>query len=33
VTLAVAITVQGGGAFALRKLPIVDGLLPAALKA
>lgn len=33
VALVVAITIQGGGAFALRKLPVVDGFLPAALKA
>lgn len=33
VALAVAVTVQGGGAFALRKLPVVDGFLPNALKA
>ena len=33
VALAVAVTVQGGGAFALRKLPVVDGFLPTALKA
>jgi len=33
VALAVAVTVQGGGAFALRKLPVVDGYLPTALKA
>lgn len=33
VALAVAVTVQGGGAFALRKLPVVDGFLPAVLKA
>lgn len=32
VALAVAVTVQGGGAFALRKLPVVDRFLPAALK-
>lgn len=33
VALAVAVTVQGGGAFALRKLPVVDGYLPEGLKA
>ena len=33
VALAVAVTVQGGGAFALRKLPVVDAFLPTALKA
>lgn len=33
VALAVAVTVQGGGAFALRKLPMIDGFLPNALKA
>jgi len=33
VALAVAVAVQGGGAFALRKLPVVDGFVPNALKA
>lgn len=33
VALAVAVTVQGGGAIALRKLPVVDAFLPTALKA
>ncbi|MCK0150146.1 DoxX family protein [Marivita sp. S6314] len=33
VALAVAVAVQGGGAFALRKLPVVDGFIPQALKA
>lgn len=33
VVLAVAVTVQGGGAFALRKLPVIDGFVPTALKA
>ena len=33
VALAVAVTIQGGGAFALRKLPIVDDVLPTVLKA
>lgn len=33
VVLAIAVAVQGGGAFALRKLPIVDGFVPTALKA
>ncbi|WP_341864227.1 DoxX family protein [Gymnodinialimonas sp. 57CJ19] len=33
VALSVAVAVQGGGAFALRKLPIVDGFIPQSLKA
>ncbi len=33
VALAVAVAVQGSGAFALRKLPIVDGFIPHGLKA
>ncbi len=33
VVLAVAVAVQGGGAFALRKLPVIDGFLPQALRA
>lgn len=33
VALAVAVAVQGGGAFALRKLPVIDGFLPEGLKA
>lgn len=33
VALAVAVAVQGGGAFALRKLPVVDGFIPNGLKA
>jgi putative oxidoreductase len=33
VALALAVTVQGGGAFALRKLPVVDSVLPVVLKA
>lgn len=33
VVLAVAVAVQGGGAFALRKLPVIDGFVPTALKA
>ncbi|WP_323035717.1 DoxX family protein [Pararhodobacter sp.] len=33
VLLAVAVAVQGGGAFALRKLPVVDGFIPTILKA
>ena len=33
VVLAVTVAVQGGGAFALRKLPIIDGFVPQALKA
>ncbi|MFP7674509.1 DoxX family protein [Marivita sp. S0852] len=33
VALAVAVAVQGGGAFALRKLPVVDGFVPQGLKA
>ncbi|MGB5864585.1 MAG: DoxX family protein [Sulfitobacter sp.] len=31
--VALAIAFQGGGAFALHKLPIVDGFIPPALKA
>ncbi|WP_425038690.1 DoxX family protein [Primorskyibacter sp. S187A] len=33
VAMALAVTLQGGGAFALRKLPVVDGFVPTALKA
>lgn len=33
VTLAVVVAVQGNGPFAIRKLPIVDGFIPAILKA
>jgi len=33
VALAVAVAVQGGGAFALRKLPVIDGFVPQGLKA
>ena len=33
VALAIVVTVQGGGAFALRKLPVIDALIPTALKA
>ncbi|WP_350334234.1 DoxX family protein [Coralliovum pocilloporae] len=33
VVLAATVTVQGGGAFALKKLPVVDPFIPAALKA
>ena len=33
VALAVAVTVQGGGAFALRKLPMIDEYIPQLLKA
>lgn len=33
VALAVAVAVQGGGAFALRKLPVVDDFIPHGLKA
>lgn len=33
VALAVAVGVQGSGAFALRKLPLVDAIIPSALKA
>lgn len=32
VALAVVVAIQGGGAFALRKLPVIDDLLPQALK-
>ncbi|WP_281858123.1 DoxX family protein [Litoreibacter halocynthiae] len=33
VALAIAVALQGGGAFALRKLPVIDGFIPQALKA
>lgn len=33
VALAVAVAVQGGGAFALRRLPVVDGFIPQGLRA
>jgi putative oxidoreductase len=33
VVLAAAVTIQGGGPFALRKLPVIDGFVPQALKA
>ncbi|PVA08244.1 DoxX family protein [Thalassorhabdomicrobium marinisediminis] len=33
VALAVIVAIQGGGAFALRRLPVVDGFVPQALKA
>ena len=33
VVLAVAVAVQGSGPFALRKLPVIDGFIPQALKA
>ncbi len=33
VALAVVVAIQGGGAFALRKLPVIDGFIPQALKA
>ncbi|WP_099826893.1 DoxX family protein [Oceaniglobus indicus] len=33
VALAVAVAVQGGGAFALRRLPVLDAYIPQALKA
>lgn len=33
VVLAIAVAVQGSGAFALRKLPIIDAYIPQALKA
>ena len=33
VVLAVAVAMQGSGAFALRKLPVIDGFIPQALKA
>ena len=33
VALAVAVAIQGSGAFALRKVPVFDGFIPQALKA
>lgn len=33
VALAVAVAIQGGGAFALRRLPVFDAYVPQALKA
>ena len=33
VALAVAVAIQGGGAFALRRLPVIDAYIPQALKA
>ena len=33
VALAAAVALQGGGSFALRKLPVIDGFIPQALKA
>lgn len=33
VVLAVIVAIQGGGSFALRKLPVIDGFIPASLKA
>ncbi|MCX7567645.1 DoxX family protein [Sulfitobacter sp. F26169L] len=33
VALAVAVAIQGGGAFALRRLPVIDTYIPQALKA
>ena len=33
VVLAAAVAIQGGGPFALRKLPVIDGFVPQALKA
>jgi putative oxidoreductase len=33
VVLAAAVAVQGSGPFALRKLPVIDGFIPQALKA
>jgi putative oxidoreductase len=33
VVLAIVVAMQGGGAFALRKLPIIDGFIPQQLKA
>ncbi|MEX3314195.1 DoxX family protein [Sulfitobacter sp. PS-8MA] len=33
VALAVVVAIQGGGAFALRRLPVIDNFLPQALKA
>lgn len=32
VVLAVSVVLQGGGAIAIKKLPIIDGFIPAALK-
>ncbi|QYX57133.1 DoxX family protein [Roseovarius sp. SCSIO 43702] len=32
VALAVAVAIQGGGAFALRRLPVIDGFIPEALR-
>lgn len=33
VALAVAVAAQGGGKYALRKLPVIDGFIPQTLKA
>ena len=33
VVMAVAVAVQGSGALALKKLPVIDGFIPQALKA
>ena len=33
VVLAIVVALQGGGAFALRKVPMIDALIPTALKA
>jgi putative oxidoreductase len=33
VALAVAVAIQGGGAFAMRRLPVIDAFVPQALKA
>jgi putative oxidoreductase len=33
VVLAIAVAIQGGGAFALRKLPVIDAFIPQMLKA
>ncbi len=33
VALAAAVAIQGGGSLALRKLPVIDGFIPQALKA
>lgn len=33
VALGVAVAIQGGGAFALRRLPVIDGFVPQSLRA
>lgn len=32
VVLAIAVALQGAGSYAIRKLPVIDGFIPAALK-